>query len=624
MRQLTSIDCENNQQLSEKLEESEARFRRLFENSIQNIGIYEVIRDENGEVEDLITLDANPSLERELGMSLESLKGKRLTDLFGIDASAHVIDKSRRIMSSGEGEQFEIFIPWANRFFMASYFPLDNDRLAVVTYDITERKNMEEALKESEAKFSRAFHGTVAAVAISRLTDGMFIDANNRWLKLHGMTRDEMINHTSLELNIWVDPEDRKEFIRKVEKNGFFNEKEMRLRRKNGEIWIALISAQVFELGGEKVILTSLIDITSRNQAEEALFSSQQMLQLVLDSIPNRVFWKDLNLNYLGCNKTAARDAGLTDPSDIVGKNDYELAWRDSAPSYREDDRQVMESGVPKTNYEERQIQHDGSTLWLKTSKVPLRNNDERVIGVLGTYEDITEQKKMEEELKRSNEELQQFAYVASHDLREPLRMIESYLDLLQNRYEGKLLDEKAKEFIGFATEGAERMQQMINDLLAYSRVETRGKAFSLASMDEVLTTALNDLKVSIKENRASITYDDLPSIMADKSQMVVLLENLISNAIKYRGAANPRIHVSVDGKVREWIFSVKDDGIGIPRDEQDRIFQMFQRLHTKEEYPGTGIGLAIAKRIVERHGGTIWVESEEGKGSTFFFTIPK
>ncbi len=230
---------------------------------------------------------------------------------------------------------------------------------------------------------------------------------------------------------------------------------------------------------------------------------------------------------------------------------------------------------------------------------------------------------RMTEDLVRSNKELEQFAYVASHDLKEPLRMVTSYVQLLSQRYRDKL-DQDANEFIDFAANGATHMYQLINDLLAYSRVGTRGNPFELVDCEEVFHKSISNLKVAVEESGAEVTHDPLPKIVADFAQLEQLFQNLIGNGIKFHGEESPRVHVSASPNGDHWVFSVRDNGIGIDPEYKDRIFVIFQRLHGKDRYPGTGIGLAVCKKIVERHGGRIWVESEPGKGATFYFTLPK
>ena len=270
----------------------------------------------------------------------------------------------------------------------------------------------------------------------------------------------------------------------------------------------------------------------------------------------------------------------------------------------------------------------DGTEFPVEISLAPMHAGD--AIFVTSIVRDITEQKRADQilrkqaaDLARSNAELQQFAYVASHDLQEPLRMVASYTQLLGRRYKGKLGDD-ADEFIGFAVDGATRMQRLINDLLAYSRVESRGRDFQETPCNAVVDQVIADLQASIAETGGSVTRDDLPVVSADPVQLGQLFQNLIGNGVKFHGDAPPHVHVSAAKSGTEWVFSVHDEGIGIEPQYAERIFVIFQRLHGRDEYPGTGIGLAICKKIVERHGGRIWVESELGNGSTFFFTIPE
>jgi light-regulated signal transduction histidine kinase (bacteriophytochrome) len=225
-------------------------------------------------------------------------------------------------------------------------------------------------------------------------------------------------------------------------------------------------------------------------------------------------------------------------------------------------------------------------------------------------------------ELARSNADLEQFAYVASHDLQEPLRIVASYTQLLARRYKGKL-DHDADEFIAFAVDGVTRMQRLIRDLLAYSRVGTRGREVGSVSLDKVLGHALDNLRQALDDTGGQVTREPLPEVDGNEGQLTQLFQNLIGNALKFHGPAPPRVHVSVRKERNEWQFAFEDNGVGIEHQYFERIFVIFQRLHSIEKYPGTGIGLALCKKIVEKHGGRIWVESEPGRGTTFRFTLP-
>ena len=242
----------------------------------------------------------------------------------------------------------------------------------------------------------------------------------------------------------------------------------------------------------------------------------------------------------------------------------------------------------------------------------------------LKEYQDTLEEKveKRTEELLKSNKELEQFAYVSSHDLQEPIRMVTSFTQLLERRYKGQL-DADADDYINFIVEGAHRMKYLIDDLLAFSRLNTQVKEFEKVNLETVLNNVLSDLSVSIEGSNAIITHDPLPTIIADKTQKMQVFQNLIANAIKFQGSNPPKIHISAHKDEKEWKFSVADNGIGIAPEYQKQIFEVFKRLHTRDVYPGSGIGLSVCQKIIRRHGGDIWVESELGKGSTFYFTIP-
>jgi len=271
-----------------------------------------------------------------------------------------------------------------------------------------------------------------------------------------------------------------------------------------------------------------------------------------------------------------------------------------------------------------------GSDYLARVNIASVRNDDGATTHFVVEYSDITDTWQAEqalkartEELARSNRELEQFAYVASHDLQEPLRMVASYTQLLARRYKGKL-DQDADEFIAYAVDGATRMQVLINDLLKLSRVGTRGKPFADFDGEKALAAALSNLEMAIKDAGAEISRDPMPAIRGDETQLIQLLQNLVGNALKFRKPGEtPRIHVGAKRIGRAWEFLVQDNGIGISPEYFERIFIIFQRLHAKSEYPGTGIGLALCKKIVERHGGKIWVESRPGEGTAFHFTLP-
>ena len=335
---------------------------------------------------------------------------------------------------------------------------------------------------------------------------------------------------------------------------------------------------------------------------------------------------------------TIGHDGKITDVNEateqVTGYSRDELIGTDFTNYFTEPEKakegyqEVFKEGLI-SDYE-LEIQHkDGSIIPVLYNASVYQDESGKVIGVFAAARDITTLKKAEEvlklnlaELSRSNEELEQFAYISSHDLQEPLRMIKSYLQLLQRRYQGNL-DEKANKYIHFAVDGASRMQDLINDLLEYSRVGTENKEPESIYCEVILNKVLSGIKTVIKENDATISHDHLPEVMADSTQIGQVFQNLIINGIKFHGEETPKIHISAEKKENYWVFSVQDNGIGIDPQYSERIFEIFKRLNSRDRYPGTGVGLAICKKIIERQGGCIWVESELGKGSTFYFTLP-
>jgi PAS domain S-box-containing protein len=392
--------------------------------------------------------------------------------------------------------------------------------------------------------------------------------------------------------------------------------------RKNGEEFPVEIGLNPIETDQGLFVLASVVDITERKRAEATLRETEERLGFALQR-SHTGGW-DLDLRNHTAHRTLEHDR-IFGYESLLPQWTYEMFLEHVVPEDRaEVDRlfQVAVQGQTDWNFECRIRRTDGQVRWIWAAGGHQRDGKGPAQRIAGIVQDITERKRAEQELRRSNEELERFAYVASHDLQEPLRMVGSYVQLLGKRYQGKL-DADADEFIGYALDGALRMQRLIEDLLAFSRVGTRGEVFAPTDPNAVIESVLATLKLTIEETGASVTHDHLPMVLADAGQVGHLFQNLIANALKFRRAEAPRVHISATRRDADWCFSVRDNGIGIDPQYFERIFVIFQRLHSREEYSGTGIGLAIAKKIVERHGGRIWVESRSGDSTTFFFTLP-
>ncbi len=368
---------------------------------------------------------------------------------------------------------------------------------------------------------------------------------------------------------------------------------------------------------------------TECKRAEVAAREARRYAESIVQTVREPLVVLDIDLKILSANRSFYNTFKVT-PDETIGNFIYDLGNRQwNIPRLRT----LFEDILPKsTQFDNFQVEHDfpiigHKMMLLNARRIYRKDIDTQMI--LLAIEDITERRRREEELKklsdelaRSNTDLKDFAYVASHDLKKPLQSIEGFAKLLARRYKGKL-DATADEFIEYIGSSVKRMQELIKDLLEYSQIGAKEKKFKPADCSGIVQKAVGNLHAAIEESNAVLTYDELPTIIIDTPQMISLFQNLIDNAIKFRGEKAPRVHISAERKGDEWVFSIRNNGIGIDPKYAERIFGMFQRLHGSTDYPGTGIGLAICKKIIERHGGRIWVESEAGKGSTFYFTMP-
>ncbi|HUU63016.1 MAG TPA: PAS domain S-box protein [Dehalococcoidia bacterium] len=497
----------------------------------------------------------------------------------------------------------------------------------------TEQKLAEavEELKASEEKLRVMFESITDGIVVTDL-QGKITDANDVVVNMSGLGREEIIGRDGFSL---LPREDRDKVVGQGKKIVRGETGPVRMEHEvspnvGSSSTTNLIIGTMHDSDGNPTGFVAIAqDFTERKRAEEELKESEKRFEDIALSSADLIWEVDANGKYVFTSGRVKQILGYS-PEELIGKTPFELMPEEEAKHIGQIFEQIVAKKEMIVDLENWNLTKNGELVYLLTSGVPLLDNTGSLIGYRGVDKDITERKRAEEErerllhdLERSNAELEQFGYIISHDLQEPLRMVASYTQLLEKRYKGSL-DADAEEFIAYAVDGSKRMQNMIQSLLSYSRVGTRGKPFEPTECESVFKQALDNLKVTIDESGAGVTHDPLPRVMADETQMIQLFQNLLGNAIKFRGEEQPRIHVSAKQDSNECLFSVGDNGIGINPEYFDRIFVIFQRLHGREEYPGTGIGLSVCKRIVERHGGRIWVESQPGEGSTFHFTIPK
>ena len=492
----------------------------------------------------------------------------------------------------------------------------------------------QEALRESLAATSEVARKDLADQkfaldqhAIVAMTDvqGRITYVNDKFCAVSKYSREELLGQDHRIINSGYHP---KEFFQQmystIAQGGVWRG-EIRNRAKDGSFY--WVDSTIVGLAGADGKLHKYVairvDITERKRAEEV----RERLAAVVESSDDAIIGKTLDGVITTWNHGAEKVFGYSS-AEAVGKTIHMLVPPERA-NEEPDILARIGRGESVEHFETIRVRKDGTYIDVSTTVSPIRDSSGAIVGVSKVARDISERKRAErrladkvEELARSNRDLEQFAYAASHDLQEPLRMVASYTQLLAERYGGKL-DENADKFLGYAREGALRMQVLIRDLLAFSRVVQAGVTGKNVDCDVALEEALQSLTAAIEESGAVVTHTALPNVWADQTQMAQVFQNLIGNAIKFRNGAPPKCAVSAEKSGRNWLFSVSDNGIGIAPEDAGNIFVAFQRLHARTEYPGNGIGLAICKKIIEHYGGTIWVESQVGQGSTFKFTLP-
>jgi PAS domain S-box-containing protein len=613
---LSSInDISERKRAEEIQQESQTRYRSLFENMLNGFAYCQMLFDGERPA-DFIYLDVNRAFETSTG--LKDVIGKKVSEVIPgiLESDPGLIETYGRVALTGRPEIFETYVQALQMWFAISVYGVKKGFFVAVFDVITERKRVEQEIIKL-ARFPAENPNPVLRIART----GDLLYANEAAFSLLadfnldvGRPAPVILSGPSKEV---IDLQKVKEI-------------EISCRQRTFSISIAPTP------GNEYVNLYAR-DITSQKLAEKGLWESEDKFKYVFD--------------YSIVGKSITTPAGMIQPNralcQMLGYSEEEFQNKSWQITTHPDDIDathkvvdaLLAGEMESARLTKRYLHKNGSVVWTDVSTSLRRDEQGQPLYFMTTVLDITERKLAEEELKRSNAELEQFAYVASHDLQEPLRMVSSYVQLLQRRYQGKL-DQDADEFIGFAVDGAERMRRLINDLLTYSRIGTRAQQFAPTKCEEVLEQASGNLQLAIQENQAVVTHDPLPEVLGDQTQLVQLFQNLIANAVKFHGKKKPKVHISASLTNRSslptneaggswgvrgdvWLFSVRDNGIGIDPRYAERIFIIFQRLNDRTRYPGTGIGLALCRKIVQRHGGQIWMESCPGEGATFFFTLP-
>jgi PAS domain S-box-containing protein len=630
----TIRDTTERKQVERALQEREERFRSLLNSTPDAI----VIVDNDARIQ-LV----NSQTERMFGYRrqelqdqlVEMLLPERLAGGHVQLRSQYIANPTVRPMGTGletigrrkDGSEFPVDI---------SLSPLETENgLLVISAirDTTERKRAE----DERARLAAIVDSSEDAI-IGKTLEGIIISWNKGAERIYGYSAEEVTGRPGGFLAPPDRPDEVPEMLRRAGHGETVDHFDTQRVRKDGAlIDVSLTVSPVRDSSGKVVGSSSIAhDITNRKQAEEALAESEERFRSLVQSASGAIIIADEEGSIISWNR-GARDIFGYAEEEVLGRPITQLM----PERYREDHRRGLErvrttgeGHLLGKTVELYGLGKDGNEFPVQISLSSWQT--EGRVFFSGILQDISARKELESALQTTNQELEQrvhqlnqantdlerFAYIASHDLQEPLRMVSGFSQMLKEKYQGQL-DADADEYIWYLVDAAGRMRDLINDLLNFSRVQTRGKSLEMVSCEEVLGWAMSNLRGAIEEARAVVTHDPLPEVMGDANQLMVVFQNLLANAIKFRNLDPPRVHISAQASDEELIFSVKDNGIGIEPDFYERIFEIFQRLHTRDRYPGTGIGLAICHRIIERHGGRIWVESEPGQGSTFYFSLP-